>query len=153
MHFRMADLDRPSCLADEQWAAIQSQLDRIDRARSSRDHAQVVGSAKELCESVAKVILETRGAPFGSNASVASLVNQAHSVIERQPGPDLADDVITRNIAQGAKSIGTQLGGLRNAFGTGHGQTRTPLTLEEHAVIAADAVLCGHDGAFADLIT
>ncbi|MFZ0168073.1 MAG: abortive infection family protein [Candidatus Dormiibacterota bacterium] len=100
-----------------------------------------VGAAKELVESVAKVVLELRGASFGSSIPFQDLVGQAHAALRRQPGIGLAGDPPVRDIAQAASTIAKSLGPLRNSHGTGHGRSRSPEIVAEHADIAADAAL------------
>lgn len=133
-------LEQPSALSDGQWNAVREHEERLRRSLEQRDHAQAVGSAKELCETIARLVAEVRGETFVGN-DYGSLVSFAHGVLQRQPGVGVATDGVTRDMAQGVKTLATQLGLLRNALGTGHGQSRAPSTLEEHAVLASEAAL------------
>lgn len=136
----MFDLER-GALTDDQWAAVQQHLSRIARARRDRDPAQGVGSAKELVETVCRVALEAKAVPAGNGASLTSLVNKAHEVLEHPRGDDLAQDAAVKGIIRQAKSAVIQMGDLRNAVGTGHGSAIVREAIDEHADIALDAAV------------
>lgn len=55
-----AEFARPYGVSEEHWAAIALHADRLSGAMGGPDRSLVVGSAKELVESVAKVVLATR---------------------------------------------------------------------------------------------
>jgi Abortive infection C-terminus len=129
----------PEGLNDEAWRAISGAVARLHGSRERDDIPAAIGAAKELCESVARVILAQRGHSLGSNASYDEVINTAHKAIERQPGKGLAADEDMRRIAQGAKTIACALGPMRNQRGTGHGRAHPPEVHEEHALIACDA--------------
>jgi len=133
------ELGRPRGLDDDTWRAIQQSADRLERVQVDKDHALVVGAAKELVETIAKVVLTTRGETVASGAKMNEVVSRAHTSLDRQPGPDLARDSATRQMADGAKRIAIALGELRNAVGTGHGRAVPADALEEHAAIGARA--------------
>lgn len=134
-------IDRPHELSHESWEAISIALDRLRVALSREDIPAVIGSAKELCETVARVVLAQRGPNVGSKASYDELITAAHRAIERQPGEGLAKDEDVRRIAQGAKQIVCSLGPMRNQRGTGHGRAHPPDVEAEHAQIAVDAAV------------
>jgi hypothetical protein len=135
----MAALRRPDGLGDAEWAAIREAEDRLLRAKAAPDAPLVVGSAKELCEAIAKVVIaERRGIP-GSGADMPELITTAHKLLEFQPGEGLANDPETRKIAQGLKSIVLGLGEMRNRHGTGHGRPAPSGVSEEHSDLAFGA--------------
>jgi hypothetical protein len=85
----------PSNLKDP--AAIIEGLDRIRRAVAD-DPPLAVGSAKELVESRAKVVLTERNIPFDDKADVPALVSEAQKALGLHPqsqaaGPDDTDAV------------------------------------------------------------
>jgi hypothetical protein len=135
------ELQRPDGLEDTSWAAIQDCLDRLQRAVRDEDRLLTVGSAKELVEATARVVLDARGQPAASGEEYQEAVNRAHSALERQPGPELADDPAVRAIAQWAKKIAIQLRGLRNDYGTGHGRAIVPEVAEEIVLVSVDAAM------------
>ncbi len=99
------DLERPASVGDAQWEVIERLLQRIATARSGGDHELTVGSAKELIECVAKIVLDARGIAFGNATSFPKLVNAAHATLDRQPGTGLAMDPPVRDIAQAVKQV------------------------------------------------
>jgi hypothetical protein len=105
--------------------AIRDGLDRITRAIEDGDPAQAIGSAKELIESTAKVVLREVGEPANDKDDLPQLVYQAQVALRvhpstASPGPDGSEAV--KKILGGAITITTGLAELRNrGYGTGHG--------------------------------
>jgi hypothetical protein len=80
-------------------AAIREHLDRIARAIEDDDAAQAIGSAKELIESTAKIVLHERGLPVDDKEDLPQLVRAAQVALavhpaSASPGPDGSDAVI-----------------------------------------------------------
>jgi hypothetical protein len=124
-------------------SAIREQLDRIQRAIAD-DPALAVGSAKELIESTAKVVLAERGLPVSDKAGLPELVRQAQQALglhpgSAAPGPDSTDAV--KRILGGVSTIAGGLAELRNrGYGTGHGPARARIGLRpRHAHLAVNA--------------
>jgi hypothetical protein len=132
-------LNRPDGLADDQWAAIQDAEERLLRAKAYRDAPLVVGSAKELCEAVARVVIAERGGVAGSGTDMPELISAAHRALEFQAGEGLANDPETRKIAQGVRSVVLGVSEMRNRRGTGHGRPAPAGTTDDHADLAFDA--------------
>jgi hypothetical protein len=87
-----------SLSAVEDPAAIREHLDRISRALADDDPRQAIGSAKELIESTAKLVLRSRGLAVNDRDDFPELVRAAQMTLEvrpRQatPGPDGSDAV------------------------------------------------------------
>ncbi len=107
-------------------AAIRDHLDRISRALADDDPAQAIGSAKELVESTAKLVLRTRGLKVSDRDDLPELVRKAQMALELHPkqatpGPDGSDAV--KRILGGATAAALGINELRNrGFGTGHAQ-------------------------------
>lgn len=124
-------------------SAILDHLDRIQRGLVE-DPAQVIGSAKELIESTAKLVLQERGASFGENDKLPALINRAQETLglrpaDALPGPDGSHAV--KRVLGGATALAIGVDELRNkGWGTGHGQAggRTGLR-ERHAHLAVNA--------------
>jgi Abortive infection C-terminus len=133
------EIARPEGLNPEEWRAITEATARVVVARSRSDMSAVIGSAKEMCETVARVILSQRGPNLGSKAKFSELITEAHRAVERQPGEGLATDPPVRDVARGAKTIVLALMPLRNDKGTGHGRALPPDVVDEHGLIAGDA--------------
>jgi hypothetical protein len=137
----MATLKRPDGLGDDEWEAIKEAEDRLLGAKATSDAALVVGSAKELCEAIAKVVIAERGEVPASAADLPQVITTAHKLLEYQPGEGLATDPEARKIAQGLKSIVLGLGEMRNRHGTGHGRPAPSGVTDEHAALSFDASL------------
>ena len=135
----MKILTKPKGLGEEQWSAIHEADERLRQAKSDGDGPLVIGSAKELCEAVAKVVVAERGGTLSGAADLPEVVTAAHKALEFQPGEGVASDPETRKVAQGLKSIVLGLGELRNRRGTGHGRARPGNAVEEHVDLAYEA--------------
>lgn len=104
-------------------AAIEEQLERLAGAADA-DPALAVGSAKELVESTAKVVLTERGLSFADRADLPELVRAAQEALMLHPnqqaeGPDGTQAV--KKILGGLITITSGLAELRNrGYGTGH---------------------------------
>ena len=111
--------------AVEDPAAIRDHLDRISRALADDDPAQAIGSAKELVESTAKLVLRTRGLEVSDRDGFPELVRATQVALDVHPkqatlGPDGSDAV--KRILGGATAAALGVNELRNrGFGTGHG--------------------------------
>ena len=124
-------------------SAIREQLDRIQRAITG-DPALAVGSAKELIESTAKVVLAERGFPVSDKADLPELTRQAQQALglhpsSAAPGPDSTEAV--KRILGGVSTIAAGLAELRNrGYGTGHGAAGARVGLRpRHAHLAVNA--------------
>lgn len=120
-------------------AVILGHLARIDTAIERQDPEQAIGSAKELVESTAKLVLTERGFPYSDKADdLPALVDRAMTALmvhpkNAKPGPD---DII-KKILGATKTVTSGMAELRNNYGTGHGagQTRSGLRIR-HARLA-----------------
>ena len=136
------EINVPSELDDEHRAAMSAHIERLDAARDRGDLSGVVGCAKELAESIARVVLDVRGQVLSDSSDFASIITAAHKAVGRQPGEGLAgSDESVRKMAQSAKGLVTELAQLRNAVGTGHGRATLPPVVEEQARVATDATI------------
>ena len=129
-HSMMLDLTRPACLDADEWRALSALDERLSRALRDHDAELMLGTAKELCEAVAKVTCQQRGEPFTPLADMPDLINQAHRLVDRLPAEGGAAGGAVRNIAQTAMKLAKQLNELRNQAGSGHGRP-TPTGLDE----------------------
>lgn len=134
-------LPRPEGLPDRAWDSITASRERLQRAERDGDWSQMIGSAKELVEATARVVVEARGDPVPSDMELTKTLNQAHSALGRQPGQGLATDPPIRDIAAQAKKIASQLPELRNRYGTGHGRAALPQIDEEAVLVSIDAAM------------
>ncbi len=108
--------------------AIRDHLDRIERNLDD-DPRLAVGSAKELVESTAKLVLKRSGIEYGKSDDLPSLVTKAHTAlgINAKQVEDSAENAVGIRTLLGAVSrIGVGMAELRNQVGTGHGQAEVP---------------------------
>lgn len=127
-------------MTDEHWAAITYAVERTERAALDSDWPAAVGTAKNLCESVAKIIIAARHAPT-EGSEYPKIIRAAHATIDRLPGYGTAAEQPVREMASGAQKLVSALAELRNKVGDGHGQAAIPPTTIEHAGLAVDAAL------------
>lgn len=125
------DLHRPHGVDAQAWAAITSHRDRLADAMRGSDRSLVLGRAKELAESVARVVISERGQVAPASTDYPALIDSAHAVLKRQPGTDLSEDTDLRNLVQGAMKMVKTVGTLRNSLGSGHGRAREPIIEQE----------------------
>lgn len=125
--------------------AIEQHLTRIAVAADD-DPVQAVGSAKELIESTAKVVMRERGQVVDDRDDVPALVKKAQEALMLHPtqqadGPDGTDAV--KKILGGLSTVALGVAELRNrGYGTGHGlaSPRTGLR-PRHAHLAVNAAV------------
>jgi len=103
-------------------SAIREQLDHMRRAVSD-DPALAVGSAKELIESTAKVVLVELGHVVDEKAALPELARSCQLALGLHPsapsGPDSSEGV--KRILGAVTTIANGLAELRNrGHGTGH---------------------------------
>ncbi len=107
-----------------------------------QDPALTIGAAKELVETICRVILT----PFDDEpAKDASLKDRYKAVAERLglnreavPG-DAPSSQAARNALQAMTNVVGSLAEMRNAMGTGHGKASSSPALARHARMAAHA--------------
>lgn len=134
-------IQRPPFIADEQWAAIEVELARLERSLGSDDDGQVISDLKCLVESVAKVVLETNGTPAEPKAALKDLVAKAHRALVGYGGDELAHGSPYGALATQASKMAQSLGEIRNAVGGGHGRARRPVIRDEMVDLALDGAL------------
>jgi abortive infection Abi-like protein len=132
---RAEHIDQPS------WEAIELARDRLQRAWEIQDLPEVVGKAKELVETVAKVTVAATEGTVADSIDFEPLVKAAQQSLKRQPGTDLSQDQNLRAMAQAAQTIASRLAAIRNAYGTGHGRARIPDVVEEMASLSVESAL------------
>ncbi|WP_280345664.1 abortive infection family protein [Nocardia neocaledoniensis] len=121
---------------------IFQHLERIEHAVVREDPALAIGSAKELIESTAKLVLSERGLPVDDSADLPKLVVLAEEALQlhpkqAKPGPDGSQTV--RKVLGAAQTITSGIAELRNDYGTGHGRETPPPGLgSRHARLAVN---------------
>jgi abortive infection Abi-like protein len=137
-------LDELAIMALRDPAAIHEALGRIQRVAPT-DPALAIGTAKELVESTAKVVLIERGRPVNEKDDLPALVSQAQTALGLHPstatiGPDGTDAV--KKILGSMITATTGLAELRNRYGTGHGAAGVRIGLRpRHAHLAVNTAI------------
>jgi hypothetical protein len=97
-------LVRPEGLENTTWAAITEHVDRLNAARERNDLAQMIGTAKDVVETIAKAVVTLHsGTVVPSNAKLPVLLANAHEGLDRAPGHGASAQPPLREVAQGAK--------------------------------------------------
>lgn len=128
-------------LGDEDVEAVKEHLRRIQRGMRN-DPASAIGSAKNLLETVCKVILDAEASPYKRRDDLprlygkvaAELQLKAESVEESKPGSEAAQ-LALRSLVTCVQSLGE----LRNRIGAGHGGPRKSPARSRHAELAFNA--------------
>lgn len=134
-------LPRAEWVQDDQWEAISDAYGRLSAAVACDDRPLVVGSAKELVESVARVTLVSYGRVVADGDEYMKVLGSAHSVVEHVIGDAVPANHPLRQIPGAAKKMAGQLRDLRNAYGTGHGRAVVHQVTDEVAEAAVHAAL------------
>ncbi|MFB9238149.1 abortive infection family protein [Plantactinospora siamensis] len=135
------ELPRPEHVAQPAWDSIELALSRLRRAWEFDDLPDVVGKAKELVETVAKVTVEAAEGAVSDAVDFQPIVKAAQKALGRQPGADLSQDQNLRAMSQAAQTIATSLAPIRNGYGTGHGRARVPDVVVEMATLSLESAL------------
>jgi hypothetical protein len=122
--------------------ALDEQIERLRRATD--DPAQLIGSAKDLLEAVAKFVLEELGSTVGASTDFNQLWYLARERLGIRPedvaaGQPGADEV--KKILGASWTIAEQVNRLRNVQGTGHGRT-VPTALSAEAALLVVREVC-----------
>ena len=125
-------------------SAIHEHINRIAGAVERGDPRQAIGSAKELIESTAKLVLRERDKPYSDSEDLPALVKEAQQALAVHPssrtaGPDGTDAV--KKILGAVITVSAGVAELRNrGYGTGHGLVTSGIRLSpRHARLAINA--------------
>ena len=138
---RLEDYER---LADP--GVFRAHLRRIENALPD-DPAGVIGSSKELVESVCKVVLDDYGVDYSNKDDALALYKKV-AIVLKLNAESVPESARGSEAAQGALRAMTttvqRLAELRNALGTGHGRSQRSVALARHArlAFATAAALC-----------
>lgn len=98
------ELPEPKSMEAAAWKAIAAHRCRLEEAVGRDDRQLIVGTAKELVESIARVVLEATGESLGETAEFPKVVDTAQKQLGMRP-VDLAGQPEVRAIAQSASSM------------------------------------------------
>jgi hypothetical protein len=121
--------------------ALDEQLNRLRRAAD--DPGQLIGSAKDLLEAVAKFVLQEVDFPAPANADFNHLWHLARDrlgLLPSQVDTSLAGATNIKTILQSSWTIADEVNKLRGLEGTGHGRTLpTGVTAEMALMVVREA--------------
>jgi predicted RNA-binding Zn ribbon-like protein len=133
------ELARFSDLADMN---VLREHERRMEAGVAEDPAAAIGSAKELAESVCKLVLDDYGIPYAKSADILDLYKAAADAlaISRTSVPASAKgSQAAQRVLQNLATMVQSLAELRNELGVGHGRTKVSPALARHARLACNA--------------
>lgn len=126
-------------------SSIKEHIRRIEQSIDS-DPAQVIGSAKELVETVSKVVLQRFQRPSEGYDSVQRLAKEALKCLPllKVQASETRAEASLRQVTSGLAQIVGGVAELRNAEGTGHGRIAAGNLEPRHArlVVTAASALC-----------
>lgn len=122
-------------------AALDEQLGRL--RQNVEDAGALLGTAKDLLESVAKFILEELSVPVNPKMSFDELWHHARDrlgIMPNQVAQDVPGSAAIREILDCAWRIARQVNALRGLQGAGHGRTLpTGVTPEQAILVVREA--------------
>ena len=120
---------------------LQTQIDRIEKAVDD-DPPLAIGTAKELLETVCKIIMEERNIPVNIEpfpALFRKVTKELKLLPESVPNRTKGTETI-RRVLGSFNQVAQGMAELRNLYGTGHGTTGTAGgLLPRHARLAVGA--------------
>lgn len=137
-HSPMTALSLPTRTLLEDHSALLDHLDAIDRDITT-DPAGAIASAKELVETMYKLILDKRGVEYGTKDDLPSLYRKVAVglALDKKSVPDTAKGSEAAHKVLGAlNTVVFGLAELRNQIGRGHGRTAASPALQRHARLA-----------------
>lgn len=140
-HVLHAELPIPEVLEGSHRASLNVHLQRLKKAVDDGDRPLIVGSAKELVEATARIVLEARGDQPASDEDFDGALNSAHSKLLFQRGHSIAVHDRVRDAGTNAKEARLTTRPLRNAYGTGHGRATIPAIEDEVLETCVDGAL------------
>ena len=129
----------PSAEVDE--TVLREHLVRLERGLED-DPAAVIGSSKELIESVCKLALQRLEIEYDEKADVPVLVKTTLKALKLHPdavAPTAPAAAAVQRILGSLASMAVGVAELRNEIGTGHGRATALALTERHGHLAAGA--------------
>lgn len=129
----------PTAQVDED--VLREHLTRLERGLED-DPAAVIGSSKELIESVCKLALHRLGIEFNETDDVPALVKTTLKELNLHPealAPTAPAGEAVKRILGSLASMAVGVAELRNKIGTGHGRGVSFKLSARHAHLAAGA--------------
>jgi len=106
---------------------ISQQVTRMEGAVDMHPDL-AIGTAKEFVESISKTILDEREEPYGKNDDLPALVRKTAKILQLTPDDIASTAHAAETIKRMLMNLATLVQGsaeLRNAYGTGHGKSKS----------------------------
>ncbi len=123
-------------------AVLREHALRMQRALGNKDPADALLAARELLESVCKIVAADYGKAVPKNASLGQLYGIVADELGLKAAAVEGDSDASkaaRKVLQGLASIADGMGELRTRVGRGHGRTRTSPARQRHAELGTSA--------------
>jgi hypothetical protein len=117
------ELERIDSIDSDHWDSIEVHLSRVNQALelSKPDHGQIVGTCKDLCECIAKVIITQVSASPDSHDDLSKLGKQVQNLIGTSVRTPATGNDPLAQLERAIFNIPTTIGLTRNVVGAGHG--------------------------------
>ncbi len=112
----------PDAVTGQARSAVLASAERVDRAIAAGDAEQVIGSAKDLVECAAKIVIEAVGGTYASRDSLGRLGKEALIALNAHPSSFQARTPI-HQLTAALTQVPSAVADLRNHDGTGHGRS------------------------------
>jgi hypothetical protein len=129
----------PPAAVDE--PVLREHLARLERGMEG-DPAAVIGSSKDLIESVCKLVLQRLNVPYEDSIKVPALVKTTLKSLKLHPeslAPTAPAGEAVKRILSALSSMAVGVAELRNELGTGHGRGVALSLSDRHGHLAAGA--------------
>lgn len=133
--------DELSHLPGSAQRAIEEEVSRLTRATEADDASAIVGSVKDLVETVCKAIIDSLGQTYPSSPALPELGRRTLSALGLHPS-GLQGRPSLRNLASAFVTALNSLASLRNSDGTGHGRAE-PSDLDSSSATFAQVMAVG----------
>lgn len=123
-------------------AVLREHALRMQRALGNKDPADALLAARELLESVCKIVAADYGKPVPKNASLGQLYGIVADELGLKAAAVEGDSDASkaaRKVLQGLASIADGMGELRTRVGRGHGRISTSPARQRHAELGTSA--------------
>lgn len=125
------------------YAATRDHIDRLRRLADDGDFSAIVGSAKDLIESTAKIVLKSRGVEFTAGTRFPRLTADAEKSLQLHASQHRGSggvNVLAQTMLGNLSKLATAVNDFRKEAGTGHGRERVVSALgRRHAKLVAGA--------------
>ncbi len=136
----LARLDDLEFLDDQHVQALNVHGERLQLALRADDAGLAIGTAKDLVESVAKVVCSVFGVAFGDGDDLPQLSVRCHEILQAHPRAHQDRGALQR-LTSAVMQIPQHLAALRNGEGAGHGHAFVTDIFNHSVVLTSEAAV------------